>query len=1297
MSESNTPSLIILQGQPALSDFRKAKLSHQCNTADIQAHYIYIVETDDTWHTDDQLKLDDVLGCHTQPLSQPDANDSDTSCYIVTPRVGTISPWSSKATDIVQLCGLSSIVRIERGIIYQVTGDPQSIIPALHDRMTESVLHSAQDLHQLFTHQKPQPLVYIDMLNQGIQALETANKELGLALAEDEIDYLFDSFTALKRNPSDAELMMFAQANSEHCRHKIFNADWKIDGEDMDISLFGMIRHTHKTSPKGTIVAYSDNSSVIEGGKSKRFYPDSDGIYTAHDDTTHILMKVETHNHPTAISPFSGAATGSGGEIRDEGATGIGSKPKAGLCGFTVSNLKIPGFKQPWEVDHGKPERTESALNIMLDGPIGAAAFNNEFGRPNINGYFRTYEQDVVGNLKGYHKPIMLAGGVGNIDARHVHKSEVPAGSLIIQLGGPAMLIGLGGGAASSMDTGANAENLDFDSVQRGNPEMERRCQEVLDRCWQMGDDNPILFIHDIGAGGLSNAVPELIHDAGRGGKFNLRHVHNMETSMSPMQIWCNEAQERYVLAISPDSLTHFEAMCERERCLFAVLGEATNDGHLHVDDPLLGEAPVDLSLETLLGKPPKMLRDVSHVETQSTPLPSDIDIKEAALRVLRLPSVASKEFLITIGDRTVTGLVARDQMVGPWQVPVSDVAVTATDFSHYTGEAMAMGERTPIAVLNAAASGRMAVGEALTNVAAASIQKLGDIKLSANWMAACGHDGEDAALYDTVKAVGMELCPALGISIPVGKDSLSMKSVWTDESGKKEMISPLSLVVSAFAPVSDIRQTLTPQLRTDSHNTDINNGTSVGNTDLILLDLGQGKNRLGASALAQVYQSTGIETADLDDACLFKNFFDVIQNLNQQDLLLAYHDRSDGGLFTTLAEMAFAGRTGIDIYLDGLGDDALSILFNEELGAVIQIKRVHREQVLNTLDEKGLSDITHILGSTNDDLQLHIAYHNQTVLDEPVLDLQSIWSETSYQLAKLRDNSMCAKQAFEAINNVDDKGLLAELTYDINEDITAPFINKTRPKMAVLREQGVNGQIEMAAAFDKAGFTSVDVHMSDLIEGRASLADFQGLVACGGFSFGDVLGAGRGWANSIKFNARAADDFQAFFNRDDVFALGVCNGCQMMSQLKDMVPGAEHWPTFERNISEQFEARLLMVEVMDTPSMLMQGMQGSKLPLVVAHGEGKASFTSAEQQKQTSAYLRYIDSNGQAANDYPANPNGSPEGLTGFTTTDGRFNIMMPHPERLFRNAQYSYYPERNQEEGAWLRMFRNARAWIN
>ncbi|MDQ6952418.1 MAG: phosphoribosylformylglycinamidine synthase [Mariprofundaceae bacterium] len=1278
---SASSQLLILQGSLALSNFQKNKLCDVLQTSDVDAYFIHVAEVSNDWCEADSQRLADILGCDLQYFTTDSAND----LFLVTPRIGTISPWSSKATDIAKLCGLSELLRIERGIAYRIQGNRQVIGAALHDKMTESVLSSIDDLHQLFQHQNPKALVRIDMLSDGRDALVQANQTLGLALADDEIDYLLEHFTAIERNPSDAELMMFAQANSEHCRHKIFNADWTIDGEKMDKSLFAMIRHTHQTSPEGTIVAYSDNSSVIEGGACKRFYPNADRKYSEHDDDVHILMKVETHNHPTAISPFAGAATGSGGEIRDEGATGIGSKPKAGLCGFTVSNLQIPDFKQPWEVNHGKPERTASALNIMLDAPIGAAAFNNEFGRPNITGYFRTYEQDVDGDLRGYHKPIMLAGGVGNIDARHVHKNHVPVGSLIIQLGGPAMLIGLGGGAASSMDTGSNVESLDFDSVQRGNPEMERRCQEVLDRCWQKGDENPILFIHDIGAGGLSNAVPELIHDAGRGGRFDLRHVINMERGMSPMQIWCNEAQERYVLSIAPESLPEFEAICERERCLFAVLGEATDDGHLHVDDSELGESPVDLSLEVLLGKPPKMVRNVKHQASKSTPFQNEkIVLSEAIQRVFRLPSVASKEFLITIGDRSITGLVARDQMVGAYQVPVADVAVTASDFSQYTGEAMAMGERTPLAVLNAPASGRMAIGEALTNIAAASMSKLGDVKLSANWMAACGHAGEDAALYDTVKAVGMELCPALGISIPVGKDSLSMKSVWQRDGKKQAMFSPLSLIISAFSPVTDIRQTLTPVLRTD-----------VGDTDLILIDLGKGQNRLGGSGLAQVYGVTGEETPDLDDAALFVKFFHAIQHLNAAGKILAYHDRSDGGLLATVAEMAFAGRTGVDIHLDILGQDVLPILFAEELGVMIQVKHTHRKSVLASLKHEGLGDMTHIIGQLNDDMRLHISSQNTTVLDDDVLALQQVWSETSYQMSALRDHPECAKQAFDAVANHDAKGLFSALSYDVNDDISAPFILKNRPKMAVLREQGVNGQIEMAAAFDRAGFTSVDVHMSDLIAGRVSLADFQGLVACGGFSFGDVLGAGRGWASSVLYNPRARDEFDAFFHRDDSFSLGVCNGCQMISQLKDLIPGASHWPRFQRNLSEQFEARLLMVEVMDSPSILMQGMVGSKMPLVVAHGEGRVQF-EGNDASQVKPMLRYLGADGLATESYPYNPNGSPEGLTGFTSDDGRFNIMMPHPERLFRQSQFSYNPEANGESGAWLRMFQNARVFL-
>jgi phosphoribosylformylglycinamidine synthase len=1291
---SSTPSesrFINLQGASALSDFRKQKLldtftAQGIHARDIDARFVYMAEVDSSWAASESAKLAKILGDAPTPL---DVEASD-NLFFVTPRVGTISPWSSKATDIAGLCGLAGLIRIERAVAYRiggVTADSHALIGSLIcDRMTESVLQCSGELEKLFSHHQPQPLVNVDVIGDGHAALEKANVELGLALSDDEVDYLFDNFTRMERNPTDAELMMFAQANSEHCRHKIFNADWVIDGEIMERSLFSMIRNTHETNPDGTLVAYSDNSSVIKGGRSKRFYPDTDGSYSAHEDTTHILMKVETHNHPTAISPFAGAATGSGGEIRDEGATGIGSKPKAGLCGFSVSNLKIPGFEQPWEKEFGKPERIASALDIMIDGPIGAAAFNNEFGRPNICGYFRTYEQQVEGDLRGYHKPIMLAGGVGNIDARHVHKREVPEGSLIIQLGGPAMLIGLGGGAASSMDTGSNAESLDFDSVQRGNPEMERRCQEVLDRCWQMGHENPILFIHDIGAGGLSNAVPELVHDAGRGGWLDLRAVHNMEPGMSPMQIWCNEAQERYVLAIAPESSNRFTALCERERCLFAVLGEATDDGHLTVNDPEFSNRPVDLPLEVLLGKAPKMTRRAEHVAPRSEPLDvTAIDLVEAAKRVLRLPAVASKEFLITIADRSITGLVTRDQLVGPWQVPVADVAVTSTDFEGYSGEAMSMGERTPVAVLDAAASGRMAVGEALTNIAAASIEKLGDVKLSANWMAACGHEGEDALLYDTVKAVGMELCPELGISIPVGKDSLSMKSFWEEEEGSCEMFSPLSLIISAFAPVGDVRRTVTPQLCSDQ-----------GETDLILIDLGEGKHRLGGSALAQVYGRTGEEAPDLDSPDLFRSFFHGIQRLNAEGLLLAYHDRSDGGLFATISEMAFAGRVGVSLHLDALDEDELGILFAEELGAVVQVRRGDREKVLAHLAAEGLGHVSHIVGELNEDQRIVCCCQQRRVIDEDLFELQQVWSETSFRMQSLRDNPECAREAFDAIANREDHGLSAELTFDPAENISAPFINSNRPKMAVLREQGVNGQVEMAAAFDRAGFASVDVHMSDIIEGRHALDEFQGLVACGGFSFGDVLGAGRGWASSIRFNDRARDQFEAFFGRSESFALGVCNGCQMMSGLKDIIPGAAHWPQFVRNRSEQFEARLLMTEVLESPSIFLNGMEGSKMPLVVAHGEGQAKFSHADDRSRARIALRYLGPDGEAANRYPYNPNGSPDGITGVTTDDGRFTIMMPHPERLFRTVQHSWHPAGWGEDGPWMRMFRNARKWL-
>ncbi len=1284
--------LIILQGDPALSGFRRQKLMNALaglglHVRDMDAFFVHVAEVEHGWSDRDTAGLARMLG-HAPDIFEAEASND---LFLVTPRIGTISPWSSKASDIAALCGLDRMVRLERITAYRIAGaapaQREMIAEVIHDRMTESVLSATKELARLFSRHEPSPLQTVDILKAGRAALDDANRDMGLALAEDEIEYLFRHFHEAGRNPTDAELMMFAQANSEHCRHKIFNADWVIGGEKQALSLFAMIRHTHEQNPQGTLVAYTDNASVIEGFHTQRFYPARDGTYAAHAEQTHILMKVETHNHPTAISPFPGAATGSGGEIRDEGATGVGGKPKAGLCGFSVSNLRIPGFEQPWEQDFGRPARIASALEIMIDGPIGAAAFNNEFGRPNICGYFRTFEQQVADTLYGYHKPIMIAGGVGNIDAHHIFKRQVPAESLIIQLGGPAMLIGLGGGAASSMDAGANTEALDFDSVQRGNPEMERRCQEVLDRCWQMGDENPVLFIHDIGAGGLSNAVPELLGDAGCGGWISLRAVHNMAPGMSPMQIWCNEAQERYVLAIAKSSLSRFRGVCERERCPFAVLGEATEERRLVVNDPEFSNQPVNLPLGVLFGKPPKMTRVAEHRSADFTALDVEaIDVCEAAMRVLRLPAVASKEFLITIGDRSVTGLVTRDQMVGPWQVPVSDVAVTAADFSSCSGEAMAMGERTPLAVLDAAASARMAIGEAITNIAAADISHLSDVKLSANWMVACGHPGEDARLYDAVRAVGLELCPALGISIPVGKDSLSMKTVWEAAGEKRDMIAPMSLNVSAFAKVADIRRTLTPQLRMDQ-----------GDTDLILIDLGQGANRLGGSALAQVYGKTGETPPDVDDPVLLAAFFAGIRDLSRAGLLLACHDRSDGGLFATLCEMAFAGRCGMTIHLDTLGHDTPGALFAEELGAVIQVRRDKREIVLSHLADHGLAHVSHLIGHPRKDGVIFMCDAKGGVIDEHVLSLQQAWSETGYRIASLRDHPDCTREAFDAVARTDNRGLFAEPVFDPRDDITAPFVHgDVRPGIAILREQGVNGQVEMAAAFDRAGFACVDVHMSDIIEGRTRLADFRGLAACGGFSFGDVLGAGRGWAASIMFNDRARDEFEAFFLRRDTFALGVCNGCQMMAGLKAIIPGAECWPRFTRNRSEQFEARLLMVEVLDSPSIFMQGMAGSKLPLVVAHGEGRAEFASVAEQASARAVLRYLGSDGQSAMTYPCNPNGSPEGLTGFTTPDGRFTIMMPHPERMFRTVQYSWHPDNWGEDGPWLRMFRNARTWV-
>ncbi|OQX06209.1 MAG: phosphoribosylformylglycinamidine synthase, partial [Thiothrix lacustris] len=1110
------------------------------------------------------------------------------------------------------------------------------------------------------------------------------------------IDYLAENYAELGRNPSDVELMMFAQANSEHCRHKIFNADWIIDGKEQPKSLFAMIRNTHAHAPEGILSAYHDNASVIEGPLATRFLTDvKTGEYHYTNEPVHILMKVETHNHPTAISPFAGAATGSGGEIRDEGATGNGSKPKAGLSGFSVSNLRIPGYGQPWEHDFGKPGRIVSALDIMLEGPIGAAAFNNEFGRPNITGYFRTFEMQAPGakgmELRGYHKPIMIAGGMGNIREQNINKNPLPEGTPIVVLGGPAMLIGLGGGAASSMASGTSAENLDFASVQRGNPEMQRRCQEVIDRCVALGAENPILSIHDVGAGGISNAIPEIINDAGRGGRFELRTVPNDEPGMAPMEIWCNEAQERYVLAIAEDRLDNFRALCERERAVYAVVGAATVEQQLLVGDSLFDNNPVNLPMNVLLGKPPKMLRDVHHQTFHKPDLDlSNIVLTEAVERVLRLPTVASKAFLITIGDRSVTGMVVRDQMVGAWQVPVADVAVTSSDYTTNFGEAMAMGERTPIALVNPAASGRMAIGEALTNIAAADIADIRHIRLSANWMAAAGYPGEDAALFDTVKAVGEELCPRLGLAIPVGKDSLSMKTVWQQDGENREMVAPLSLIVTAFSPVQDIRKTLTPAVRTD-----------VGDTDLLLVDLGKGRNRLAASALAQVYGQVGHYAPDVDNPDALKAFFETVQDLLSDELLLAYHDRSDGGLLAVLAEMSFAGHSGITARLGDIGADLLPILFNEELGAVLQVRHCDTDAVLEAFREAGLAHCTHVIGELNDSDELVLTFGHETVFSAPRASLQQIWAETSYQMQALRDNADCAAQEFERLADAQDPGLPVHRTFDPDDNIAAPYIRTgVRPTMAILREQGVNGQVEMAAAFDRAGFKTIDVHMTDIISGRVSLKTVKGLVACGGFSYGDVLGAGGGWAKTILMNPRASDEFAAFFERQDAFGLGVCNGCQMFSQLRDMIPGAAHWPRFYRNRSEQFEARYAAVEVLESPSLFLQGMAGSVLPIAVAHGEGRAVFdggvAAADVLAEGLVGLRYVDNYRHATEHYPENPNGSPLGITGVTTADGRFTIMMPHPERLFRAVQHSWLPQEWGEDGAWLRMFRNARKWV-
>lgn len=1334
-----TLHLTQFEGGNALSSFRAQQLLTDLvaihpKITGVSARFVHLVATEGAAAPALQERLSALL-----TYGDPYEGSSEGVAFVVTPRLGTISPWASKATDIARNCGLQ-VFRVERITEYRISlrsgllggapelsaGQTAQIAALLHDRMTESVFATRDEAQKLFSTLQAQPMEFVDVLGGGRAALEAANRQWGLALADDEIEYLVNAFNGLKRNPTDVELMMFAQANSEHCRHKIFNASFTIDGVAQEKSLFGMIRNTEQLSPQHTIVAYADNASIMEGHAVERFVAKFDAkegaasapSYQKTSATNHVLMKVETHNHPTAISPFPGASTGAGGEIRDEGATGRGSKPKAGLTGFTVSKL--------WGSEVGKPEHIASPLQIMIEGPLGGAAFNNEFGRPNLTGYFREYEQQVGDVMRGYHKPIMIAGGLGVIDAELTKKIEFPAGTLLIQLGGPGMRIGMGGGAASSMASGTNAAELDFDSVQRGNPEIERRAQEVINHCWQQGADNPILAIHDVGAGGLSNAFPELTNDAGRGARFDLRAIQLEESGLAPKEIWSNESQERYVLAIAPESLAQFTAFCERERCPFAVIGTATGERQLVLEDTAVAAGdqkfPVDMPMDVLLGKPPKMHRDVATVTRELPAIDlTGVPLEKAVIDVLAHPTVASKRFLITIGDRAVGGLTHRDQMVGPWQVPVADVAVTLADYQGFKGEAMAMGERTPLAAINAPASGRMAVAEAITNMLAAPIE-LSRVKMSANWMAACGEPGEDAALYETVKAVGMELCPALNISIPVGKDSLSMRTQWSENGAVKKVTSPVSLIITGFASIDDVRGTLTPQL--DAQEED---------STLVLVDLGRGKMRMGGSILGQVLGQSGNETPDLDEAQDLVALVDAVNALRAKGQILAYHDRGDGGLLATVAEMAFAGHVGVALNVDmlvtegdGISDSrmdsgegknwsaqvsgrreemTLRALFNEELGAVLQIRTADRAEVLQTLREHGLIQCSHIIGKTRPAAsaidagkgELQVWRDAKPVFGAKLSDLHQVWDAVSWKIAQQRDNPACADSEHAAAGDPGDPGMHVHLTFDPQDNVAAPFLNlAAKPRVAVLREQGVNSHVEMAYAFAEAGFDAVDVHMTDLQTGRARLSDFAGVVACGGFSYGDTLGAGIGWARSITFNERLSEQFQQFFGRSDTFGLGVCNGCQMFAELADIIPGAQDWPRFTQNQSNRFEARLSMVEVLESPSIFLQGMAGSRLPIAVAHGEGYANFRFRGNAQQVIPAMRYVDNHGQPTEQYPFNPNGSAGGLTAVTTADGRFTAMMPHPERVFRNVQMSWTSGDPSEFSPWMRVWRNARKWL-
>lgn len=1301
--------MLALQGPSALTSARfrnvlEAIYQKNPELKVLSAHYVHYVSSGEPLGTDERLVLDRLLHYGPSSPEEPITEPCSLECWVI-PRVGTISPWSSKATDIAHICGLDAIQRIERGIYWSFSGavsDLESVKGLIHDRMTQSLMSRAPAEAEMFAEGQPKPLNHVSLgetPEEALSHLSEANRRLGLALSDDELVYLRGVFLALKREPSDVELMMFAQANSEHCRHKIFNANFVVDDQPQAKSLFKMIRNTTEKHPAGVLSAYSDNAAVMSSNQGERFFPESNsGIYRAHAEPVHLLMKVETHNHPTAIAPYAGAATGSGGEIRDEGATGRGAKPKAGMVGYTVSNLRIPGAELPWEKDFGRPNRIASALDIMTEAPLGGAAFNNEFGRPAICGYFRTFELELETDdpvlagrkeLRGYHKPIMIAGGFGNVRDEHVQKQRISNGASIVVLGGPAMLIGLGGGAASSVSSGRSSADLDYASVQRDNPEMERRCQEVIDRCWAMGTDNPIESIHDVGAGGLSNALPELVHDAERGAQFELRTIPNADSSMSPLELWCNESQERYVLAIAPGRIEEFRSICARERAPYAVVGEATERPQLIVSDAHFANTPIDMPLDSLLSKVPKKQRSDTHRHIRGESFDvNKLDISEAISRVLRLPTVGDKTFLVTIGDRTVSGLVSRDQMVGPWQVPVADAAVTLTDYTGFSGEAMAVGERPPVAILNAGAASRLAVGEAITNIASAPIEGLGRIKLSANWMAAAGHPGEDAKLYEAVKAVGEELCPALGIAIPVGKDSMSMKTVWEAPDGPKQMTSPLSLIITAFAPVIDVRKVVTPDLK------------SQDETSLLLVDLGEGRNRLGGSSLGQVYSTIGSEPPDLEAAGRLAQFFEAIQTLNQAGHLLAYHDRSDGGLLVTVLEMAFAGGMGVELNLDGLDSDqpTAALLFSEELGAVIQVKNAELPKVIETFEKHGLKDILHPLGWPRRTRHVSIHRQEQEVFESELAALRTHWSHTSWHMRAHRDDPQCAIEEQENALNYASGRLQCTLSFDPKKS-AGPYINKgALPRVAILREQGVNGQAEMAAAFTRAGFEAVDVHMSDILSGRHNLQDMKVLAACGGFSYGDVLGAGEGWAKSILFSHRARDVFLAFFNRADTLSLGVCNGCQMLSNLRELIPGAELWPRFVENRAG-YEARLSMVRIEKSPSIWLEGMASSIIPVAVAHGEGRAECRPeqlAQLKAQQLIGAVFVDGEGQVASTYPMNPNGSPDGVTSVTSVDGRVTLFMPHPERVFRGVQWSWRPTGCEDESPWMQIFYNARRFV-